>query len=264
MIEAFYNLKTLPFQKDIKADDIFQSSATRELFERLEYMKNKRGIMLLTGLPGTGKTLHLRAFVDRLNPNLFKSFYLPLSTINTTEFYRQLAVCLGGEPCWGKSQLFQSIQNSIKHYVLNNKKVPVIIFDESHMMKSDNFHELQIITNFNMDSEDPVILILAAQPHLREKLSSPVHQSFNQRITLKFNITPLSEKETHEYIMHQMKLAGRKEILFNESAIATIHKNSGGTPRVINKLALKCMTLGAIEKKETLTEEEVYCASKEL
>jgi len=53
MIKAFYNLKTLPFQKDIKPEDIFLSAASKELFQRLEYMKQNRGIMMITGMPRT-------------------------------------------------------------------------------------------------------------------------------------------------------------------------------------------------------------------
>ena len=264
MIQAFYHLKTMPFQKDIKGDDIFLSAGSRELFERLEYMKEKRGIMLVTGMPGTGKTLHLRAFVEKLNQNLYEYFYFPLSTVNTLDFYRQLALALGGEAAWRKSQLFQSIQNSIKHYVTNNKKIPVIVFDEAHLLKHDNFYELQIISNFEMDSRDPALFILAGQPHLRDKLLTPIHQSFNQRITLKFNLTPLSKEETLDYIEYQLKQVGKSAPLFNEGAIEAIYKNSNGTPRLINTLAIKCLTLGALEKKDLITEEEVYCASKEL
>jgi type II secretory pathway predicted ATPase ExeA len=264
MIKAFYHLKTLPFQKDIKGEDIFLSPTSNEVFQRLEYMKQNRGIMMITGMPGTGKTLHLRSFVQALNPNLYKYFYLPLSTVNTMDFYRQLAMALGGQAPWKKSELFASIQSAIKHYVSNNKKLPIIIFDEAHLLKHDNFYELQIISNFAMDSKDPALFILAGQPHLRDKLLSPLHQSFHQRITLKFHLTPFSKEQTQHYITHHLNLVGKKESLFDSSAIDAIYKNSGGTPRIINTLAIKCLTLGALEKKEIITQEEVYGASKEL
>lgn len=271
MIEAFYNFKTLPFRKDIAGEEIFLSAAGKEMLQRLEYMKQNRGIMLVTGFPGTGKTLHIRAFVEKLNANHYKCFYLPLSTVSTSEFYRQLAVALSAEDYWKKSQLFQSIQRAIKQYVSNNKKVPIIIFDEAHLLKNENFYELQIISNFNMDSLDPALFILVGQPHLRERLLSPIHQAFNQRITLKFCLTPFSREETQEYIKHHLQLAGRNsknsndnEPIFNQSAIDAIHRNASGTPRIINTLALKCLTLGALEKKEVLTEEDVYAAYKEL
>ncbi len=70
MVEVFYNFKTLPFQKNIASEDIFPSTASKELLQRLEYMKQNRGMMMITGMPGTGKTVHLRAFVEKLNPNI--------------------------------------------------------------------------------------------------------------------------------------------------------------------------------------------------
>lgn len=140
----------------------------------------------------------------------------------------------------------------------------VVIFDEAHLLKHENFYELQIISNFSMDSTDPALFILIGQPHLRDKLLNQMHQAFNQRITLKFHMTPFSKEETHKYIDHQLQLAGRKQDIFNQNAIEAIYKNSAGTPRVINALALKCLTLGALEKKELLTEEDVYSASREL
>jgi len=264
MIEAFYNLKKLPFQKDLKHEDLLMTDAVVELENRLEHIKQSRGIMLVTGMPGTGKTINIRAFVNKLNPNLYKPFYIPLSTVNPMEFYSQLCFYLTKETFWRKFQLFKAIQNGIKDYVSNHKKIPIIIFDEAHLLKNENFYELQIITNFDMDSIDPCLVIIAGQTHLRERLLRPIHQSFNQRIALKFNLPPLSKKQTPSYIHHHLPLAGKTEPVFNENAMNALHQNASGIPRVINTLALKSMTIGAIEKKEILTEEEIYRASKEL
>jgi type II secretory pathway predicted ATPase ExeA len=264
MIEAYYSLKRLPFQKDISPRDIFVSDSSRELSRRLEHMKRTRGFMLLTGAPETGKTLHVRTFSEGLNPNLYKVIYLPLCTVNIIEFYRQLSVLLGGESSWRKSQLFTSIQHSIKDYVQNHKKIPVIIFDEAHLLINENFYELQIIANFTMDSSDPALFILVGQQHLKDRLMRPVHQPFNQRITLKYHLQPFTQEETSAYIHHHLALAGLKEPPFTHNALAAIHQNSAGIPRVINSLCIKAMTVGTIEKKDVLTEEEVYRATQEL
>lgn len=264
MITAYYNFKYMPFQKDINPKDIFVSDSSRELSQRLEYMKQTRGFMLLTGAPGSGKTLHVRAFSDSLNPNLYKVLYIPLCTVNMIEFYRQLSMLLGGERLWRKSQLFESIQLSIKDYVQNQKKIPVIIFDEAHFLINENFHELQIIANFAMDSSDPALFILVGQQHLKERLMRPMHQPFNQRITLKYHLSPFTQEETGAYVRHHLALVGLKDPLFNQNALAAVHQNSAGVPRVINSLCLKAMTVGAVEKKEVITEEEVYRATQEL
>lgn len=264
MIEVYFNLKKNPFPKDIAPKDIFPSECTKELLLRFEYMKQHRGIMLLTGEPGTGKTLHLRAFVSSLNENLYKYFYLPLSTVNTMDFYRQICWKLGVEPPYRKSQLFAFIQGAIQDYVENMKKIPVFLLDEAHLFKNENFYELQIITNFNFDSIDPAIFILAGQSHLRERLIRPIHQSFNQRIFLKFHTTPLSKDETIHYVQHHLSLAGATNPIFNQNALCAIHQVSGGVCRIVNKLARKTLTIGALEKKDTLDEEHVYRASKEM
>lgn len=264
MIETFYQLKRMPFQKDLNPKDMFVCGHSEELSRRLEHMKLKRGIMLVTGTPGTGKTLHIRAFVEKLNPNLFKPLYTPLCTVNVVDFYRQLSVLLGGESFYKKSQLFEAIQNSIRNYVVNNKKVPVIIFDEAHLLKIENFYELQIITNFNMDSSDPALFVLIGQSHLRERLHIPVLQPFNQRISLKYHLPALSKEETASYIQHHLSLAGAKEPMFNQNALNAVYQNSGGIPRVINSLCIKTLTLGAIEKKDALSEDEVFRATQEM
>jgi type II secretory pathway predicted ATPase ExeA len=264
MIEAYFNLKKSPFPKDIAPRDIFASECTRELQQRLEYMKQHRGIMLLTGSPGSGKTLQLRAFTANLNTNLYQYFYLPLSTVNILDFYRQLSKSLGVEPPYRKAKLFACIQSAIQDYVENMKKIPVIIFDEAHLLMNENFFELQIITNFNFDSIDPAIFILSGQPHLRDRLLGPLYQSFNQRIFLKFHLTPLSEAETIDYVTHHLRLTGATSPIFSPNALCAIHQVSAGVCRIINKLAIKTLAIGALEKKDTLTEEEVYRASKEL
>jgi general secretion pathway protein A len=264
MIEAYFNLKKSPFPKDIDPADVFASECTRELRQRLEYLKQHRGMMLLTGGPGAGKTLHLRAFVASLNKNLYQCFYLPLSTVNIMDFYRQLCSILGIDPPYRKAQLFACIQSAIRDYVENMKKIPVIIFDEAHLFMSENFFELQIITNFSFDSIDPAIFILSGQPHLRDRLLGPIYQSFNQRIFLKFHLTTLSKDETTDYVNHHLHLAGASSPIFSPNALCAIHQVSAGVCRIINKLTLKTLAIGALEKKDTLTEEQVYRASKEL
>ena len=127
MLQAYWNLTGRPFDKAIKPDQLFMSNSFKELLSRLQYMKQQRGIMLISGQPGTGKTTALRAFVNELSELSYQSFYVPLATVNVLDFYRQINQQLGGEPYHYKAQLFVSIQQNIKALVTNNKKIPVII-----------------------------------------------------------------------------------------------------------------------------------------
>jgi len=264
MLEAFWGLSGKPFDKSIKPEQLFMSTAVKELLSRLEYLKQHRGLMLITGQPGTGKTTVLRAFVNDLSELSYQSFYVPLATVNVLDFYRQLNQKLGGEPYHYKAQLFESIQQNIRDLVSNIKKIPVIMFDEAHLLKNENFTELQILTNFNMDSTDPAVIILAGQPHLADRLMRPILKSFYQRIVLKYQLLPLQKDEVQPFIEHHLNIKGRQQSPFSPNAIEAIFNITAGVPRLIAALANHTMTLGMMQKTEILTEEHVFQANHEL
>jgi general secretion pathway protein A len=141
MLQAYWNLSGIPFDKSIKEDQLFISKSLKELFSRLQYMKQHCGIMMIAGQPGTGKTTALRAFVHQLSELTYQTFYVPLATVNVLDFYRQLNQLLGGEYCHFKAQLFANIQQCIKDMVTHAKRIPVIIFDE--LYRTANPDQLQ-------------------------------------------------------------------------------------------------------------------------
>lgn len=98
MFTAFYSLALRPFAKEIKPEQMFASSSYQELLARLSYLKDHRGIGMVTGEPGSGKTSSLRCFVA----SLYKAAYFPLSTVTVNDFYRGLAFNLGLEPAFRK------------------------------------------------------------------------------------------------------------------------------------------------------------------
>ncbi len=264
MYKAFYGLSRQPFPKNIEPAHMFKYCDFTELAGRLDYMKKQRGIMLLTGEPGSGKTTAIRNFVSGLNQDRFMPLYIPLATVAIGDFYKQLNDVLKGEQCSSKSVLYKSIQERILHYAVQLDKIPIVIIDEAHLLKNDNFFELQIITNFNMDSLYPALFILVAQSHLNDSLARNFLESFNQRINMKFHMSALKPSDVFQYIDHQIKIAGGSKEIFTENACKTIHNLSGGVVRKIGKLAEKSLSLGVSMKKHILTEEEVMIAAKEL
>jgi type II secretory pathway predicted ATPase ExeA len=264
MYEQFFGMTGTPFAKDIKVSDMYQSSSFNELLKRFEYIKEYRGIMALSGDPGMGKTSAIRFFMDSLNNQSFFPVYLPLATVGVTDFYKQLNRTLNGEATHLKSRVFESIQQQITAYAIQKNIIPVIIFDEAHLLKEQNIRELQIISNFERDTLDPAIIILVGQNVLLDKLKKKILQSFYQRISLKYQMEPLTKKETKEYILHNLKLCKCENEVLTEPAFTAVQNLSMGNIRLIGSLVKAALIYCFGEKKDKITEEDLLTVSSEV
>ncbi len=263
MIEARFGLKNRPFDKSIPSRDLYPWPGLEELDARLDMIKRSRGIMLLTGEPGTGKTVALRRFLDHLNGEHYLPIYLPLATVTVLDAYAQLNRALGGQEVRSKSLLFQEIQQGIASLTAQGKQ-PVLVLDEADLLRSPLFDELRILLNFEMDSKDPLLLILAGQPQLLAKLALRVHLPFRQRVAMRYRMPPMDETHTRGYVEHHLRLSGRKQRLFTDEALLQLFVQSGGVPRAIGNLALSAMLHAACRAKDLVELEDVIAASKEI
>lgn len=261
MIEAYFGFKKSPFSKELRVDQMIDTYDGREASSRLAYTKQHRGLLLLTGEPGSGKTSVLRKFVDGLNPQTHLHCYTPHATVSRTELYRQLNQLLRLPQRIKKCDLFEQIQRAVTELFENQGKTPCFILDEAHLMDHETLTELILITNFQMDSKVPFILVLIGQPDLRDKLKRRMHEPLNQRITLRYHMAGLSLEETRSYVHHHLKVAGRTDPLFDEPSIEVIHQLSLGLPRKINNLARASMTVAMAQKKMQVDSDCVIQAS---
>lgn len=263
MYKSFYSFSHNPFQKEIKTKDLFPSEGFKEITARLDYLTKVRGIGVVVGEPGSGKTSALRAMADNLNPSLFKVVYFPLSTVTVNDFYRGLASGLGEKPRFRKVDLFRQLQDNISKLHYEQKITPVFILDEMQLAAGKFLKDLGILFNFSMDSKNPFVLILAGLPYFLDKLSLNQNQALNQRVVMKYSLSPLTKEEVEEYIKHQLELAGVNHPIFSPQAIEAISLRSKGLPRMINNLAVSSLLLGYQLKTETVNEEIVFQACDE-
>lgn len=263
MIQAYFGFKRIPFDKEIKTEQMFDSYDIKEAFLRLQLLKQSRGIFCLTGEPGAGKTSVLRKFVNELNPQTHAHCYTPHSTINRTDLYRQLSNLLKLPMKMRKSDLFQQLQKAILELHTAQGKTPVIILDEAHLMDHDSLTELVLITNFQMDSKSPFLLILIGQPDLRETLNRRLHEPLNQRISLRYHMAGIqTDEEAADYIRHHLKLAGRIDPLFDDQSISMLRQLGQGLPRKIGNLAHASLTLAMVKRVQTVAPDLVIQANQ--
>jgi type II secretory pathway predicted ATPase ExeA len=261
MYRAFYSLTKSPFSKE--NDEFFPSKSAREARARLEYLKKTRGMGLLVGEPGAGKTFVLRCFTQELNPSLFKAIYFPLSTGTVMDFYRGLVAGLGEEPRFRKVDLFGQLQQRTLSLYRDKKITPVFIMDEMHLATPKMLTDLGLLFNFQMDALNPFVLVLSGLPSLMQRLEVVHAQPLNQRIVMRYAMEPLAKEEIREYIEHNIRAAGGSMPLFSEDALEAIASLSHGWPRVVNNLCINALLMGAQAKKEIIDAETVRLASRE-
>jgi len=254
---AWFGLKRFPFDKNIKPSDALDTEPLKECLARLEYIKRRGGILLLTGDPGVGKTLVLRRYVQSLNENLFKTYYTPLSTLSRSDILYHLNRMLGLSHRLSKSAVYSQIQKTLLESKEQLGKTVLLIIDEAHLLQTGPLEELRLLTNFKMDSYDPFILVLSGQSDLRRVMEFAVMEPFNQRIAIRYHMPGLSPDQSKLYVTHHLKLAGAKEPILDEKALEAVHEISFGIPRKIGAVTEQALTYAMFDQKRTVSPEIV-------
>lgn len=159
--------------------------------------------------------------------------------------------------------LFYQIQGAVLKFFNDKKITPVFILDEIQLAANKFLNDLSILFNFSMDSQNPFVLILTGLPFFMSKLALNQNQSLNQRVIMKYHISPLDKEEVKNYINHQLNLAGASHSIFSLQAVEAIALRTRGLPRLINNLADASLILGYQLKADTINEEIVFKASEE-
>lgn len=264
MFKQFYGMSFNPFEKGIKEKNAYVSKDLKEMISRLEYLNETRGIGLFTASPGNGKTFALRCFAKKINPNLTKIIYFCLTTVTTTEFYRQFCVSLGLEPCSRKVDMFRNIKEYMEAMSSDKRLHYIIVIDEAQYLNSDILKELKMLMNFSMDSKDCFSLALIGQPILNNILQKQIHQALNQRIVINYDFIGLSETEAKEYITSRLSLTGASSTIIDDPAILAAYGSCGGSIRRLNTILTKALIIGAQHDKPTMDTDVIMATVNEI
>ena len=202
-----YGLEFNPFIKNSK-EILVDTAEYRESLFRLDYLAKTKGFGLLTGSPGRGKTTVIRNWSRELNPSLYRVVYSSLSTLTANDFYRNLVRELGAEPAYKKPDNFRMIQEEITRLSVEKRKTPVIIIEEANYINNAILNDLKILFNFEMDSRDRAVILLAGLPKLNATLNLGVHEPLRQRIVMNYNLEGMSKDEGRYYISEKMNYPG--------------------------------------------------------
>lgn len=266
MYKSFYGLSCNPFLKDESVKYEFQSKDFLETINRLNYLKEIKGIGLFTGTSGLGKTFSLRFFINSLNRDLYKVIYInPSPNMTVFDFFKQLSneLNLDTGSCYG-IDLYKNIQKEIKRLVNGEKINPIVIIDDAHLLSREIIFNFKVLYDFEMDSKDYVALILTGYPDLKIELSKNIHETLNQRIIVNYEFNGLTREEVKEYVKTRLEIASAEKNIFTEEALNALYSCCKSSPRRLNTLVLNSLMLGCQEKVIEIDSEIIMRAKKEM
>lgn len=254
MFETFFGFARTPFHKSVPPADLFASAQHQELLARLHYLAATRGLGVVTGETGAGKSTTVRAWVPTLDPARHRVIYL-VAPSSPRALYRAICSHLGMEPAWLAPDLARQACDALAALAAKGT-TPILVVDEAQEVSPAVLTALRFLTQAEMDSTSPLALILVGHPSLRQRLKLNTYEAFAQRVALRCHLTGLTATETADYIRHHLRVAGRDQALFTDAAVDLLFHHCRGIPRVLNTLATQSL-LGAFQARQNLVDEHV-------
>jgi general secretion pathway protein A len=232
-----FNLRTQPFLEHASASSLWQDSRMEEALARFGFLFDHGTLGLLTGASGLGKSALIKRFIHGLSPPHCEAVYCHLTHLPGTGLLRMVLSQLGEAPRRGKERLYEQLLDRAAQ--LDGGLL--LIFDEAHLLDGDALTDVRLLISSALDTSPPLKILLSGQDSLRSTLKRSRHHDLANRISVRYQLRPLSKEDTGHYIDYQMKQAGGNTQVFDSSAKMLIHDYAGGVPRQINQVATQCL-----------------------
>ncbi|MFA7175391.1 MAG: AAA family ATPase [Kiritimatiellia bacterium] len=242
MFEAHFGFHHTPFGKDLLPEQLYSSTAFRELKERLRYAIERVRIMAVTGEVGAGKSTTLRAVTAQLPTALYRFMYLPKPINSPRDLFRELLQVLRIDPPWMAADARLRLREALET-MKRDGLTPVLIQDEAQALTGATLEELRMLTSFDMDARPVFAMVLCGQPELNRILANRSQEALAQRITVRYHLVGMEREETRAYVEHHLKLVGVDRPIFDDTALQHLFEFSHGLPRLVNRYALQALEL---------------------
>ena len=265
MYKEFYSFKEHPFNITSDPSFFFASSKHQEAFHHLQYgIESRKGIVVITGEIGTGKTTLCRTLLNRLDKKI-KTALILNPNFSDLQLLQMIIHDLGLNcPQGNKLDLVNALSQFLLEQSAKGNNVAVII-DECQNLDIEQLEEIRLLSNLETEKEKLLQIILVGQPELLEKLRDPGLRQLNQRVAVRYHILPLEKNEVADYIRHRLTTAGADPRLsFAPDAMHMIYDYSGGTPRLINILCDRALLAGFVEETFTITADVIRQSAREV
>jgi general secretion pathway protein A len=247
MYESYYGLTERPFDLTPNPRFLYMTAGHQEALTTIQYaISGRKGLTLLLGPAGTGKTTLVHAAIQQQQGDKARTIYLGNPTLTREEFYEFLAHELGlsAEAAASKAQFLRELRADLARTHADGV-VTALIIDEAQSMSDGLFEELRLLENLETPSQKLMPVVLVGQSELGTRLREPALTPLRQRVALRATLQPLSHTETAAYIADRIRTAGGDIArVFTPEAVRAIGESSGGTPRIISVLCDNALVNG--------------------
>ncbi len=248
MYLEYWGLSEFPFENVPDPKFMYYSQEFEEALVRLIYaVERKKGAALLTGEVGCGKTTLSRVLIQRLSEGNSDISLITNPSLGPLDFLKEILYQFGLNPAPNASKAdLLNLLNSRMLQNMREDKTTLLIIDEAQVISKETFEEVRLLLNFQLNDRFLLTLILIGQPELREIIRDI--KQLDQRIAIKYHLTPLNFEDTAKYISTRLKIAGAGKDIFTFDALDNIFRNSLGIPRKINNICDMSLMIGFVSK----------------
>lgn len=265
MYESFYGLDRRPFGSAPDRDFYVPVEATQKTIQDVaRCLRAGEGMAILTAPAGLGKSLVCRLLAVEICESL-ATIIIPSANFPTRRSMLQAILFELDRPYrqMDEQELRLELTTAVRDYTREFEAV-AIIFDEAHLLSARLLEEIRAMTNL-VDEGTPLVRVaLCGQLSLEDRLAEPDLAAFSQRIGCQVVLSPLSQRESAEYLRQRLEVAGGSIELFTPDALQIICQASDGSPRCLNQLADHSLMLGCLANERSVSSARVREALNDL
>jgi general secretion pathway protein A len=262
MYKSFYKLTRNPFELTPDPTCFVPTTRHNEALAALYYgVRRHKGVVVVTGEVGTGKTLLLRCLLQLFKETKEISYaYIFNCRLSPVEFLHYTASDFGLTAATrDKSELLLELSRYITSRGLK-RATTVLIVDEAHNLSMELLEEIRLLSNLETNDDKLLQIVLVGQPELDTKLDSFELRPLKQRIALRAHLASLDAEETEKYIHERLAIAageGQQRDIFSAEAIRAVHHYSHGLPRLINTICENALINGYARQMSSITSQVI-------